>query len=142
MRRVAWLWLLLVLVPGIAVAEPKKKSAEPVKAALHVRSIELERRTVTIELVGGPQRPPAANLFTFTDERGRHFVAVSAKCGEPFAPGVRSCELELPAGYERHKLVGLQLHLGSLKGRSLTAPAAEFSAEPSAEPSAAPEASP
>ncbi len=119
--------VLLALPLGVARAEPKKKS-EPVKAALHVRGMDRGRRVVTVEVSGGPQRAPAANLFTFTDDRGRHFVAVSAQCGEPFAPSTRSCELELPVGYERHRLVGIEVHLGTLKGRSLVALESEVAA--------------
>lgn|GEM_PF-3439942 len=119
------IWALMLL-GTVAVAAQKKP--DPPKAALHVRSIDRARRVVTVEVVGGPQKAPAANLFTFTDERSRHFVAVSAQCAEPFAPATRSCALEIPLGYERHRLVSLQLHLGSLKGRLLEAPAAEISA--------------
>lgn len=104
-----------------AKATPKAKQAAP---ALALRALDLERRRVIIE-VAGLRRSPEPNLFTFTDVRGRHYIAVAAVCDPPFPSGTRVCELEIPRGYERHKLVSLELHLRSLHGRTVAAPAAE-----------------
>ncbi len=124
MDRYAAVALALILAGGLALAKPTaKKTAElSLKAtpALHVRSIDLQKRQVLIEVGGLPKVPPG-NLFTFSDERGRHFVAVNVACDEPFPSGTRACELEIPAGYERHKIVGLLLHLHGLHGRPIEA---------------------
>jgi hypothetical protein len=128
--------LALVLAAGLAAfakAKPKgpaRGSAKaPAKASgptsLHVRSIDLARRLVLIE-VAGLSRAPAANLFTFTDERQRHFIAVNAHCDEPFPSGTRACELEIPPGYEKHRTVSLLLHLHGLHGRGVSAEEAEI----------------
>jgi hypothetical protein len=101
--------------------EPKKKPGH----AIHLRSIDLARRYVLIEL-SGVSRPPAPNLFTFTDERDRHFVAMNISCDPPFPSGIRACELAIPDGYERHKLVKLELHLGGLHSRSIEVPSGEI----------------
>jgi len=94
------------------------------QASLRVRSIDLGRRVVVVE-VGGFPRPPAGNLFTFVDERGRKFVAVSAACESPFPSGVRICDLVTPEGYERHPWVGLELHLHGLSSSTVAAPREE-----------------
>ena len=91
---------------------------------LHVRAIDLDKRRVLVE-VGGLSRAPLGNFFTFTDERGRHFVAANIVCQEPFPSGTRACELEVPPGYEKHRLVSLLLHLHGLHGRPVAAEEAE-----------------
>ena len=113
----------LIFLSAVAFAKqtPKKKAA----AAIHVRSIDLGRRYVLIEL-GGVSRPPQPNLYTFTDERGRHYVAMTASCDPPFPSGIRACELAIPDGYERHKLVKLELHMGGLHSRTIAAPEGEI----------------
>ncbi len=94
------------------------------EATLRVRSIDLPKRSVVVEVTGFP-KAPAGNLFTFVDDRGRRFIAVSAKCDDPFPSGTRVCDLETPAGYERHPWVGLALHLHGLASGSVQAPRAE-----------------
>lgn len=138
----------LIFLAVVGVAAAKKPPSTTKKApALHVRSIDLARRFVLIELAG-VSKPPAPNLYRFTDERGRHFVAMSASCDPPFPSGIRACELEIPEGYERHKLVEVELHLGGLHSRMIAASAAEVAnawaaaqaarVEPSPSPSPSP----
>jgi hypothetical protein len=81
---------------------------------------------VQVEL-SGLSRAPAANLFTFTDVRGRHFVAMSASC-EPAVEGVRACKLEIPDGYQNHVVTTLTLHVRTLKSRTIAAPPDEVAA--------------
>ncbi|MFI5289246.1 MAG: hypothetical protein ACHQ17_06340 [Polyangia bacterium] len=102
---------------------PRKKSGEA--ASLHVRSIDLQRRRVLVEVTGLNKAPPP-NFFTFTDERDRHYIAANTFCDPPFASGAQVCELEIPDGYQRHKLVSLLLHLTALHGPSLSADAPEI----------------
>jgi hypothetical protein len=85
--------------------------------SLHLRSIDLIRRVALVE-VAGLDRPPLGNLFTFTDGRDRHFVAMSVRC-EELPSGSRQCELDLPAGYERHRLVSLTLHVRGLHSNTV-----------------------
>jgi hypothetical protein len=94
------------------------------QASLRVRSIDLPRRAVVVEVVGFP-RAPAGNLFTFTDDRGRKFIAVDARCEEPFPSGARVCDLETPVGYERHAWVAIELHLHGLQSSTVAAPPEE-----------------
>jgi hypothetical protein len=121
---------IVALVCALATAQAKKPKSiegEPkVKGTptLKLRSIDLARRTVLVE-VGGLTKAPLANFFTFTDDRERHFVAVSVRCDEPFPSGVRVCTLEMPPGYERHKLTSLILHLHGLHGRPVQVDPAE-----------------
>jgi hypothetical protein len=126
--RLALLASLLLLLASVAWAKPPapapKKKAPP---SLHVRSIDLPRRYVLIEL-SGVKRTPAPNLFTFTDERNRHFVALNSACDPPFPSGTRACELQIPDGYQRHRLARLELHLGGLHSRTIAAPVGEISA--------------
>lgn len=119
----------LALCATAAWAKPKatpQKQSEPQEVqpagpvTLDVRAIDPQRRTMLVE-VAGLRQAPAPNFFTMTDERGRHFVAMDARCGEPFPSGMQACELEIPSGYERHRLRSLLLHVGSLKGRSVYA---------------------
>ncbi|MEO6955064.1 MAG: hypothetical protein ABI321_24910 [Polyangia bacterium] len=90
------------------------------EATLRVRSIDFTHRTVVIELAGF-LKAPAGNLFTFTDDRGRRFIATNARCDEPFPSGARVCDLETPEGYERHPWVGLDLHLHGLQNSAVVA---------------------
>jgi len=109
--------------------KPKSIEAEPrVKGSttLRLRSIDLQRRQALIE-VGGLSKAPLANFFTFTDDREHHFVAVNVRCDEPFPSGIRVCELEIPPGYERHKLTGLMLHVHGLHGKPVVVDPAEVS---------------
>lgn len=119
MVRAAALTLALVAVVAVAAARPKKKKKAP-KAeepkqpmAIHLRAIDLTHRLILVE-VDGSAKPPPANYFTMTDERGRHYIAQTIHCDAPFPSGTRACELEIPVGYERHPLVKLELHVSGL----------------------------
>jgi hypothetical protein len=118
---VAALLLAPLLVSAKSADKPVKKSV-----AIHLRSIDAGKRRAMVEL-HNVSRPPAPNLFTFTDARDRHFVAVTVHCEEA-AESVRVCELEIPAGYEKHPLKTLELHLHGLHGRTVAVPDAEIAA--------------
>jgi hypothetical protein len=122
MDRYAAIAALLLAATGSAKSPPKK--AAP---GISVRSIDLHRRYVLIELTG-VKKPPAPNLYRLTDVRGRHFVALNSSCDPPFPSGARMCELQIPDGYERHRLQKLELHLGSLKSRMIAASEADVAA--------------
>jgi hypothetical protein len=114
---------------GVATAKRRRPAveAEPKttgSVTLKLRAIDLRTRHVLVE-VGGLSKPPLANFFTFTDERGRHYVSMTIHCDEPFPSGTRVCELEIPAGYERHRLDSLILHLHGLHGRPIAADPSE-----------------
>ena len=64
-------------------------------------------------------KAPPSNYFTMTDDRGHHYIAQTIHCDPPFPSGTRACELEIPAGYERHPLQALELHKGGLHGRPI-----------------------
>jgi hypothetical protein len=120
MVRSAALAIALVAVAAVAVARPKKKKARPPappspSMAVHLRAIDLGHRLILVE-VDGFSKPPPANYFTMTDERGRHYIAQTIHCDPPFPSGTQACELEIPVGYERHPLVKLELHVGGLHG--------------------------
>lgn len=108
--------------PSSRVERPAEARGQ---ASLRVRSIDLSRRVVVVELGGFP-RAPAGNLFTFTDDRGRKFIATDARCEEPFPSGLRLCDLTTPEGYERHGWVGLELHLHGLLSATVAAPREEL----------------
>ncbi len=112
----------LLLLAGAAGAKKPTPSSRPAKkaAALSVKSIDLAHRAVVVELAG-VSKPPSPNLFRFTDERERHFVAMNVACEPPSASGVRVCALEIPGGYQRHRLVAVELHLGGLHSRTIAA---------------------
>jgi hypothetical protein len=123
---------LTVMVGAGAGAEAKpkaKKAAAASKAAtaLHVRAVDLGHRLVLVEVEGMAKAPPA-NFFTLTDDRAHHYIAQSIHCDPPFASGTRACELEIPFGYERHPLTGVELHRGGLHGKSLVAATEEVKA--------------
>ncbi len=111
---------LLVAVAGAKPATPSKSAP-----TLHVRSIDLIKRQVLVE-IAGVAKPPPPNFFTFTDERGRKFVASGIHCEEPFPSGTRVCDLEIPVGYERHRPVSLVSHLRGLHDKPITAEEAEL----------------
>lgn len=94
------------------------------QASLRVRSIDFAKRVVVVE-VGGFPKAPAGNLFTFTDDRGRKFIATTASCEAPFPSGIRVCDLTTPEGYERHPWVALELHLHGLTSGTIAAPKEE-----------------
>ena len=100
---------------------------QPAKPELHLRALDLDRRIAMIEVSGIP-KAPRANFFTFTDERDRHYVGVASRCQEPFPSGIRACEIEIPAGYEKHRLMRLELHKRALHDTPLEVPASEVKA--------------
>jgi hypothetical protein len=101
-----------------------KHASESGHPTLHLDSIDLARREVLVE-VSGLGKAPLANLFTFTDDRGRHYIAINVHCDAPASTGLRVCELEIPVGYERHRVVSLGLHLHGLHGREIVADTGE-----------------
>lgn len=132
MVRGAALAVALVTVATVAMARPKKKKREPEPEpkqprALHLRAIDLSHRLILVE-VDGFAKPPPANYFTMTDERGRHYIAQTIHCDPPFPSGTQACELEIPVGYERHPLVKLELHQHDLHGPTLVVAADEVRA--------------
>ena len=82
---------------------------------MHLRGIDLVHRLILIEVDGMPKAPPS-NYFTMTDDRGHHYIAQTIHCDPPFPSGTRACELEIPAGYERHPLQGAR----AAQGRACT----------------------
>jgi hypothetical protein len=155
MDRHATVIALALVVGAAAWAKPpsatKKAPSRHAAPGLHVRSIDLVKRYVMVEL-NGVSRPPSPNLFIFTDDRERHYVAMNASCDAPFPSGARVCELEIPSGYQRHKLISVELHLGGLHSRTIAAPESEVAAawasaeaaraEPSPRPSPSPSPEP
>jgi hypothetical protein len=109
---------------ALAVAKTKSSGEKKGPPVLHVRAIDLQKRIVLVE-VSGVERVPPANYFTFTDERGRKFVANDCRCDAPFPSGARACELELPAGYERRRITSVLFHRGGLHGKPIVADEAE-----------------
>jgi hypothetical protein len=107
---------------GAAAAKPKKK---PKGHALRLRSFDLAKRLVFVEVDGFKKNPPS-NHFTMTDDRGRHFVAQGIRCLPPEPAGTRACELDIPVGYERHPMVSLELHLGGLHAKTVAVPPADI----------------
>ncbi|HXU71979.1 MAG TPA: hypothetical protein VN947_21750 [Polyangia bacterium] len=106
-------------IAGAALAKKKESSsASKQPLALHLRSIDLVHRLIMIEVDGLTKAPPS-NYFTMTDDRGHHYIAQTIHCDPPFPSGTRACELEIPAGYERHPLTALELHKGGLHGRPI-----------------------
>jgi hypothetical protein len=107
---------------GAAAAKPKKKKKGH---AVQLRSFDLARRLVFVEVDGFKKNPPS-NHFTMTDDRGRHFVAQGIRCQPPAPTGTRACELDIPVGYERHPMVSLELHLGGLHAKTVAVPPADI----------------
>jgi hypothetical protein len=129
-----WVLLSILLVASVAGAAKRTKHARVAHrgelqgpVTLNLRSLDLKRRLALVE-IGGMKRPPGPNFFTLTDVRGRRYVAFAARCDEPFPSGARVCELELPDGYERHKLVSVELHLGGLHSPTAQVAPAEVEA--------------
>jgi hypothetical protein len=114
-------------VAGAALAKKKPSSSTKQPLALHLRSVDLGHRLLMIEVDGLTKAPPS-NYFTMTDDRGHHYIAQTIHCDPPFPSGTRACELEIPAGYERHPLTALELHKGGLHGRPITVDAKEVKA--------------
>jgi hypothetical protein len=118
-RRTAVVALALGAVAATAMAKKAKEPANKQPLGLHLRGVDLVHRLILIE-VDGLAKPPPSNYFTMTDDRGRHYIAQTIHCDPPFPSGTRACELEIPAGYERHPLQTLELHRGGLHGKTLT----------------------
>lgn len=118
---------LMVAVLASAAWAKKKEPASKQPLAVHLRAVDLMHRLILIE-VDGFTRPPPSNYFTMTDDRGHHYIAQTIHCDPPLPSGTRGCELEIPAGYERHPLTSLELHRGGLHGRTLAASAEEITA--------------
>ena len=123
MERFAAIALIAIAAVAAAKTPDAKKKSE---RAMKLRALDLKRRVAVVELTGF-SRPPAANLYTFTDERGRRFVPTGAHCQEPEG-GARVCDLELPEGYERHPIATVGLHVGGLHSREIFAPKDEIRA--------------
>ena len=109
--------IAVVAVAAIASAKGKAPSTKQ-PLALHLRGIDLVHRLILVEVDGLTKAPPS-NYFTMTDERGHHYIAQTIHCDPPFPSGTRACELEIPAGYERHPLQQVELHKGGLHGRPI-----------------------
>jgi hypothetical protein len=114
-RRAALIVVAIALASG---ALAKKKDAGKQALGIHLRGIDLVHRLILIEVDGMTKAPPS-NYFTMTDDRGHHYIAQTIHCDPPFPSGTRACELEIPAGYERHPLAALELHRGGLHGRPI-----------------------
>ncbi len=108
----------LIAVLAVATAAVAKKSETKQTVALRLRGIDLVHRLILIEVDGMSKAPPS-NYFTMTDDRGHHYIAQTIHCDPPLPSGTRACELEIPAGYERHPLEGVELHRGGLHGKPI-----------------------
>ncbi len=107
---------LVAVLTVAALAAAKTTTKQPL--AVHLRGVDLQHRLILIEVDGLSKAPPA-NYFTMTDDRGHHYIAQTIHCDPPFPSGTRSCELEIPLGYERHPLTALELHKGGLHGKPI-----------------------
>ena len=120
MVRRAALIAVAIALASVALAKAKDKTRASKQAlGIHLRGIDLGHRLILIEVDGMTKAPPS-NYFTMTDDRGHHYIAQTIHCDPPFPSGTRACELEIPAGYERHPLAALELHRGGLHGRPIT----------------------
>jgi hypothetical protein len=119
-RRAALIAVAAVALASAAALAKKKDAGKASKQALgiHLRGIDLVHRLILIEVDGLTKAPPS-NYFTMTDDRGHHYIAQTIHCDPPFPSGTRACELEIPAGYERHPLADLELHRGGLHGKPI-----------------------
>ncbi len=129
--------VVAIFCAATAWGAPSKAPSSSRRVELHLKSIDAEHRAANVEVTGA-SRAPAANLFTFTDVRERHFVAMTARCDDPVAER-RACRLEIPAGYEKHPLASLVLHLHGLHGRVVEVPKSEIDAANAALENAAPQ---
>jgi hypothetical protein len=108
----------LIAVVAVAAGAGAKTTTTKQPLGLHLRGIDLVHRLILIEVDGLTKAPPS-NYFTMTDDRGHHYIAQTIHCDPPFPSGTRACELEIPAGYERHPLQQVELHKGGLHGRPI-----------------------
>jgi hypothetical protein len=96
-----------------------EKASGPI--TLTVESVDRAAAKVVVR-IGGVARAPEARLFTFHDDRQRHFIALSAACeaapaepaeaGKKAAPATVKCALGYPPPYLTAHVRGLSLHLG------------------------------
>lgn len=124
-RRPALIAGLLVAALSVA-AWAKKKAPSSTALAMELMSIDRAQRLIHVELQGF-KKAPAGNLFSMTDDRGRHYIAQTVRC-TPGETAQLNCALEIPDGYERHPLVSLELHVRSLHSRTIAVPAERVSA--------------
>ncbi|MSP60612.1 MAG: hypothetical protein EXR72_09785 [Myxococcales bacterium] len=117
MKRTLLLLALAALIASPASGKKKKKRrAPPQKAlvkpqgspALILESLDLATAQAVV-LVAGVAHAPDARLFTFHDQRDRHFIALAARC-EPAGRAIR-CVLDLPKPYLAAPLQGFTLKL-------------------------------
>ncbi len=131
--RIVSIVLVCMAASGAFAAAPKKsktkttaaKSSGAVKLAIKELDLQKEQLIVTLANVS---RPPAPNLYRLTDERDRHYIAIDSACEEPDSAGARICRLTLPAGYGRHRLKTVELHIGGLHGRLVSVDPKEVAA--------------
>jgi hypothetical protein len=106
--------------------------------ALEVVSVDRAQSRVIVT-VSGVDRPPAARLFVFHDDKDRHFIALDAHC-EAAEQKIR-CALDYPRPYLDANVQKVTVHL---RGREIEAPAeqvaAAFAAGRAASAAAAPPA--
>ena len=121
---IAGLVVAALSLASLGVAWGKKKSSSSL--AMELVSIDRAQRLIHVELHGF-KRAPAGNLFSMTDDRGRHYIAQTVRCvaGDT---ATLPCALEIPDGYERHPLVSLELHVRGLHSRTIAVPADVVSA--------------
>lgn len=131
MRLLMVVMIVLLSIGNAAAASKKKKKEKPVKEgprSIKIRGVDIKKRVLFVELTGFSS-PPAANLFTMTDSRDRHYVAAAIRCAEPAkVNGPRNCELEIPSGYEKNRITDLLVHQGGLHGKPLKANTSEVQA--------------
>ena len=122
MDRRATLIATIVAVAAVSVGAWAKSSSSKAaaKPGLTLTSIDRAQRLIHVEL-HGYKKAPAGNLFSMTDDRGRHYIAQTVRCVP--AEAALSCALEIPDGYERHPLVSLELHVRGLHSRTIAVPA-------------------
>jgi len=128
-RRILLAIVLLLCLVTAADARRRKRRSQRAKKVLENASgpvlVKLESVDVNagrgVVLVGGVAREPGARLFTFHDDKDRHFIALDASCVAA-GPSTMRCTLALPRPYLRGHIVAMTAHL---KGREVEADGAE-----------------
>lgn len=98
---------------------PQRKVLEKAEgpATLVIESVDIGPSWAkAVVIVGGWTREPPARVFTFHDDKDRHFIALGSRC-EPAPPAMR-CTLELPRPYLKARVLGATVHL---RGREVEA---------------------